>query len=100
MYLMAKKPKLNISQFCNFYQIAVTKKFHTLNVTIFSFEILNNASQINLAVNYHLRFSNFDFGAVLAQLLLQFGKSCKLRYGQFFALSFLAITQPFFDQSD
>ena len=55
--------KSAISQFATFTQLQSPKKFHTLHFLIFSLEILNMASKLNLAVNYLLRFLNFDFGA-------------------------------------
>ena len=50
-----------------FHPIAITKKFHSLHFSIFSLELLNIASQLNLAANYWVRFFNLDFGAILAQ---------------------------------
>ena len=70
-FIAKKKPKKcttsAISQFATFTQLQSPKKFHILHLSIFSLEILNMTSKLNLAVNYLLRFLNFDFGAFLAQ---------------------------------
>ena len=57
--------KSAISQFATFTQLQSLKKLHALHFSIFPLEILNIASQLNLAANYYLRFLNFDFGAIL-----------------------------------
>ena len=49
---------------CNFYQIAFTNNVSN-PFLIFSLEIMNTDSQLNLAVNYRLQFLNFDFDATL-----------------------------------
>ena len=67
---MAKKPqnctKSAISQFATFTQLQLLKKLHALHFSMLPLEILNVASQLNLAANNGLRFLNIDFGAILA----------------------------------
>ena len=78
---MAKNPKnctkSAISQFVTFTQLQSLKKLHTLHFSIFILEILNIASQLNLAANYFLRFLNFDFGAILAEISSGNIKKCR-----------------------
>ena len=50
-----------------------TKKGFLAGLSLF--EIWNMASLLNLAVNYQLRFLNFDFGEFLAQLKRDFQKN-------------------------
>ena len=64
--------KIGHPQFATITQVQSPKKFHTRHFSIFSLEILNMASKLNLAVNYLLRSLNFDFGAFLAQLKRNF----------------------------
>ena len=47
-----KGTKLAISQFATFTKLQSLKKFHSRHFSIFSVEILNIASQLNLAANY------------------------------------------------
>ena len=54
-----KCTKSTISQFATFTQLQSPKKFQTLDFLIFSLEIWNMASLLNLAVDYLIRFLNF-----------------------------------------
>ena len=68
LQVLAKKPKnftkSAISPFALFVQFRSLKKHHALHFSIFSLQILNTASQLNLAANVQAEFLNFDFGAI------------------------------------
>ena len=68
--------KSAIPQFATFTQLQSLKKLHTLHFSIFPLEILNVASQLNLAANYCILFLNFNFGAILATLWHNFPENC------------------------
>ena len=48
-------------------QLQSPNKFHTFHFSIFSLEILNMPSYLNLAVKHIFRFLNFDFGEILTK---------------------------------
>ena len=52
------------------------KKFHALHFSIFSLEIMNMTSKLNLAFDYLLRFLNFDFGEICLKIALKLRQFC------------------------